>query len=135
MQRLVIGSLLMVLWVASILLLPGCGGATEAQAAEAVKPRPLTITVVNRSGGEITQIGISGANMPIACSDMADGASSTALKNKELKLPERLTLHWSDSRGDRKEGTVNVWGELSAAYSGPITLTITRRGKVKLTGG
>ena len=107
----------------------------QAQADEAAKPRPLTFTIVNRSGGEVTQVGLSGANMPIACGDLTDGQSSTPLKHKELELPEELTLHWTDGRGDRKEGSVKVWAELGSTYAGPITLTVTRRGKVNLSGG
>ena len=67
-------------------------------------------------------------------SDIPDNERSE-LKDKKLKLPERLTLHWGDSRGNRAEGSVNVWSELGASYSGPVVLTITPRGKVVLTRG
>ena len=138
-MRILIGSLLMLLWVASILVLPACGGPNEANASAPVKqatdPRPISITIVNRSSTTATQIGVSGAAMPISCGDLPKGGSSIALKHKELTLPKRLTLHWSDSRGDRKEGTVRPQDTLGPTFSGPMTLTITSQGKVKLTAG
>lgn len=132
-MRVLIGSLLMVLWVSAMLLLPGCG-PSEADAAQAAVPRDLSFTVVNRSGGEMSSIGLAGANYPIAYSNITDQDQHT-IKSKSLELPETLTLHWSDRRGDRKEGTVHVWSELGASYSGPVVLTVDRRGKVVLTGG
>jgi len=132
-MRVVIGCLLMVLWVSAVLLLPGCG-PSEADASEAAVPRQLSFTVINQSGGEMTSIGLEGANLPIAYSDIEADDSHT-ISSKSLELPETLTLHWSDRRGDRKEGTVYVWSELGSSYSGPVNLTVTRRGKVVLTGG
>ena len=132
-MRVLVGSLLMVLWVWSILLLPGCG-PSEADASEAAVPRELTFTVTNNSDGEINSVGLSGANLPMAFRNLTKGESAT-LKSKKLELPEKLSLHWSNKRGDRKEGSANVWSELGASYSGPVNLTITQRGKVVLTGG
>lgn len=121
------------LLVLILALLPGCG-PSEADAAEAQTPRELSFVIVNNSGGDIKSIGLAGANIPMNFSDMDKGARSE-IKNKKLKLPEKLSLHWSDHRGNRKEGSVSVWSELGASYAGPVTLTITQRGKVVLTGG
>ena len=132
-MRLVVGIVLMVLWVSSVLLLPGCG-ASEADAAEAAQPRPLSFTVVNNTGGELRSIGISGANLPMSFSPIDTGQRST-ISNKSLELPERLSLHWTDARGERREGSVRVWAELGASYSGPVTLTVTNRNQVVLSGG
>ncbi|MFN3167980.1 MAG: hypothetical protein ACE37H_13050 [Phycisphaeraceae bacterium] len=132
-MRVVIGCLLMVLWVSAVLLLPGCG-PSEADASQAAVPRELSFTVINNTGGEMRSIGLEGANLPIAFSNIAEADRHT-LKSKNLELPETLTLHWSDARGDRREGTVEVWGELGSSYSGPVNLTVTQRGKVVLTGG
>ena len=134
LKRLMLGTVLMVLWVCSLLVLPGCGGASEAKAQEAQVPRELSFVIVNNSGGDIRSIGLQGANIPMSFRAMAKGKRSE-IKNKKLKLPEQLTLHWSDRRGDRYEGSVHVWGELGASYSGPVKLTITRRNKVVLSGG
>lgn len=134
MQRLLVGTVLMVLWVCSILLLPGCGGATEAEAAEAQVPRELSFVVINQSRGEVNSIGLAGANMPMSYGSIDKGGRKS-LKNKGLTLPEKLTLHWTDHRGDRHEGSARVWSELGASYSGPVTLTINHRNKVVLTGG
>ena len=113
-------------------LLPGCG-PSEADAAAAQTPRELSFVVINHSGGDIDGVGLDGANIPMGFSDIKkDGKAE--LKNKKLKLPETLTLHWGNRRGDRKEGSVKVWSELGASYTGPVTLTISRRGKVVLTG-
>lgn len=114
-------------------LLPGCG-PSEADAAQAEKPRQLSFVIVNNSGGEIDGVALDGANLPIGFRDI-EKAGRSEVKNKKLELPEKLTLHWGDPRGNRKEGSVNVWSELGSSYSGPVTLTITRRGKVVLTGG
>lgn len=114
-------------------LLPGCG-PSEADAAEAEVPRQLSFVIVNQSGEDISGIGLAGANLPIGFSDIDKGQRSS-VKNKSLELPEKLTLHWGNARGDRKEGTVDVWAELGSTYTGPVTLTITSRGKVKLAGG
>jgi hypothetical protein len=121
------------LLVMILLLIPGCG-PSEADAAAAETPRELSFVVVNNTGGPIKGIGLEGANMPMAFRNIDDGEQAS-VKNKQLKLPERLTLHWGDRRGDRHEGSVNVWSELGASYTGQVTLTITRRGKVVLTGG
>lgn len=133
-MRVVIGCLLMVLWVSSMLLLPGCGEPSAAEAAEASRDRPLSFVVINNTGGEMTQIGIDGTNFPMGFSDLEKGATGQ-IAAKSLELPEHLTLYWSDPRGDRKEGSVDVWSELGASYSGPVKLTVTRRGKVVLSGG
>ena len=122
-----------VLLVMILALLPGCG-ASEADAAAAEAPRPLSFVVVNHSGSEISGVGLDGANIPMGFRDIKND-NQAELKNKKLELPESLTLHWSDPRGNRKEGSVNVWSELGGSYSGPVTLTITSRGKVVLTGG
>lgn len=132
-MRLIIACLLMVLWVSAVLLLPACG-PTEADASQAAVPRELTFTVINQSGGKMTSIGMEGANAAIAYSTIDDNDSHT-IKSKSLTLPEKLTLHWTDARGDRREGTVKVWNELGASYSGPVNLTVNKRGKVTLTGG
>lgn len=133
-MRFIVATMLMVLWVCSILLLPACGGASEAQAAEAQVPRELSFVVVNQSRSDIRSVGLAGANRPMAFSPIAKG-DTHSLKSKGLQLPEKLTLHWTDKRGDRHEDSVGVWSELSASYSGPVTLTITQRNKVVLTGG
>ena len=122
-----------VLLVMILTLLPGCG-ASEADAAAADTPRELSFVVVNNSGADIDGVGLKGANIPMGFRDIKDN-DRAQLKNKKLKLPETLTLHWGDPRGNRKEGSVNVWSELGASFSGPVTLTINRRGKVVLTGG
>lgn len=122
------------LLVMILALIPGCGGATEAEASQAQAPRQLRFVIVNRSGGKIDQVGISGANIPMGFRAIEQNGRSE-LKHKDLTLPEKLTLHWSDSRGERHEGTVGVWSELGGAYSGSVVLTITQRGKVILTGG
>lgn len=133
MQRLIAASLLMILWVASILLTPGCG-PSEADAAVATESRTLTFNIVNQSGGEIHDIGLSGANMPMAFRDLDDGESAS-VKDKKLALPEKLNLHWSDTRGNRKEASALIRSELGPSYSGPVTLTLNRRGKLTLGGG
>ncbi|MBX2852128.1 MAG: hypothetical protein KTR15_10320 [Phycisphaeraceae bacterium] len=122
-----------VLLVMILALLPGCG-PSEADAAAAQAPRQLSFVVVNNSGQAIKGVGLEGANIPMGFSDI-ENKSRGEIKNKKLELPERLTLHWGNGRGDRSEGSVNVWSELGASYTGPVTLTITRRGKVVLTGG
>ena len=132
-MRLVIACLLMVLWVSAVLLLPACG-PTEADAAQAAVPRELSFNVINQSGGKMTSIGIEGTNYPMAFSNIDDD-DAHMLKSKSLELPESLTLHWSDARGNRHEGTVHVWNELGASYTGPVNLTVDARGKVTLTGG
>lgn len=121
------------LLVMILTLLPGCG-PSEADATEAQAPRALSFVVVNNSGDDIEGIGLAGANIPMSFADLTNNGRGE-LKNKKLELPEKLTLHWGDARGNRSEGSVNVWSELGASYSGPVTLTITRRGKVVLTGG
>ena len=121
------------LLVMILALLPGCG-PSEADAAQADVPRELSFVIVNNTGGDISSIGLAGANIPMNFSDMDKGQRSE-IKNKKLKLPEKFNLHWSDQRGNRKEGSVSVWSELGASYTGPVTLTITQRGKVVLTGG
>lgn len=133
-MRLLIGIVLMVLWVSSVLLLPACGGATEAEAAQGSESRELSFVIVNKSGSEIHSIGLAGANHPMSFRPIEDDARSE-IKNKKLKLPEKLSLHWTDARGDRHEGSVRVWSELGASYSGPVVLTINYRNKVILTGG
>lgn len=121
------------LLVMILTLLPGCG-PSEASATQAAVPRPLSFVVVNNSGEAIQGIGLEGANIPMGFRNLESGDKSQ-LKNKNLKLPEKLTLHWNDARGRRKEGSVNIWGRLGASYSGPVTLTITSRGGVTLAGG
>lgn len=127
-------ALLSLLMLPLLFTLQGCGGPTEANAAEASVPRPLSFTVSNRSGGPVKSIGLSGANMPMAFRNLANGESAT-LSNKALKLPKSVSLHWSDAQGNRMEAAAEVWGELSPTYSGPITLKITSSGTVKLSGG
>lgn len=121
------------LLVMILALLPGCG-PSEADAAAAQVPRELSFVVINNSGQTIQSVGLDGANIPMSFADLEDNAQG-AVKNKKLELPEKLTLHWGDARGNRKEGTVKVWSELGSSYSGPVTLTITRRSTVTLTGG
>lgn len=121
------------LLVMILALLPGCG-PSEADAAAAQVPRELSFVVVNHSGQAVEGVGLDGANIPMSFADLADNARGE-VKNKKLELPEKLTLHWGDARGNRKEGTVKVWSELGSSYSGPVTLTITRRSTVTLTGG
>lgn len=121
------------LLVMILALLPGCG-PSEADAAAAQQPRELSFVVVNNSGGDINGVALEGANMPMAFHDIKD-KSQGKVKNKKLELPEKLTLHWGDERKERHEGSVNVWSELGASYSGPVKLTINRRGTVTLTGG
>jgi hypothetical protein len=121
------------LLVMILALLPGCG-PSEADAAAAEAPRALSFVVVNNSGQTLESVGLEGANIPMGFRDIEKNGRGE-VKNKKLELPETLTLHWGDARGNRKEGTVNVWSELGASYSGPVTLTVTRQGKVVLTGG
>lgn len=121
------------LLVMILLLIPGCG-PSQADAASAEQSRELSFVVVNNSGGDIDGVALVGTNIPMGFADIKNNDRGT-LKNKKLNLPEKLTLHWGDERGNRKEGSVYVWSELGASYSGPITLTITRRNKVILTGG
>ena len=126
-------AILLVMILALLPSLTGCG-ASEADAAQAEVPRELSFVIVNNSGGPINGVALDGANLPIGFRDIEkDGRSE--VKNKSLKLPETLNLHWGNRRGDRKEGKVHVWSELGPTYTGPVTLTITRRGKVVLTGG
>ena len=120
------------LLVLILTLLPGCG-PSEADAAAASEPRELSFVVINQSGGDINNVGLEGANYPMGFRDIKNNAQGK-VKDKDLKLPETLTLHWGNDRGDRKEGSVNVWSELGASFSGQVTLTINRRGKVILTG-
>lgn len=130
-----IGTMVLGLAVVSMaVVLPGCGGASEADAAEAQVSRELSFVVVNHSRGDIRDIGLAGANFPMAFSPMPQGERSS-LKSKNLKLPEKLTLHWSDGRGDRHEASVRVWSELGSSYSGPVVLTINQRNQVTLSGG
>ena len=125
-------AMLLVMILALLPGLTGCG-PSEADAAEAQAPRQLSFVVINKTGQDIEGVGLEGANIPMGFRDIEkDGRGE--VKHKELKLPEKLTLHWGNPRGDRSEGTVHVWSELGASYSGPVTLTITRRGKVVLTG-
>ncbi|MEO0476976.1 MAG: hypothetical protein AAF085_13545 [Planctomycetota bacterium] len=126
-------AMLLVMILALLPSLTGCG-PSEADAAEAQTPRQLSFVVINKSGQDIEGIGLEGANIPMGFRDIENGGRSE-VKNKKLKLPEKLTLHWGNARGDRSEGTVHVWSEFGASYSGPVTLTITSRGKVALTGG
>lgn len=126
-------AMLLVMILALLPSLTGCG-ASEADAAEAEVPRTLSFVVINNSGGDIENVALDGANLPIGFSDLDKGERSE-LKNKKLELPEKLTLHWGDARGNRKEGSVKVWSELGANYTGPVTLTITSRGTVTLAGG
>ena len=121
------------LLVMILLLIPACG-PSEADAAEAAERRPLSFVVVNNSSYKIDDIGLEGANLPMNFSGIDKGGRGE-LKNKSLELPRKLTLHWSDSRGERHEGSVDVWGGLSPSYSGPVKLTITVRNKVVLSGG
>ena len=121
------------LLVMILALLPGCG-PSEADAAAAEQPRELSFVVINNSGQDIEGVGLEGANIPMGFRDIEKNARGE-VKNKKLKLPETLTLHWGDGRGNRKEGTVHVWSELGPSYAGPVTLTVTRQGKVTLTGG
>jgi len=116
-----------------LMLIPACG-PSEADAAEAAEPRDLSFVIVNNSSYKIDDIGLAGANLPMNFSAIDKGGRSE-LKNKKLELPRKLTLHWSDSRGERHEGTVDVWGKFGASYSGPVKLTITQRYQVVLTGG
>ncbi len=132
-MRLIIGTLLMVLWVSSMLLLPGCG-PSEAEATQAAVPRDLSFTITNRTGDKMKSIGVEGGKLPMSFRDLAEGQSAT-LKSKKLDLPETLTIHWSSERGDRKEATANLWGELGASYTGPVNLTLNARGKIVLSGG
>ncbi|MEM6506503.1 MAG: hypothetical protein AAF711_13760 [Planctomycetota bacterium] len=126
-------AMLLVMILALLPSMTGCG-PSEADAAAADVPRELSFVVVNNSGADIKGVGLDGANIPMGFADIEKDGQGM-VKNKKLELPETLTLHWGDPRGNRKEGTVNVWSELSATYTGPVTLTITRRGKVVLTGG
>lgn len=122
----------MVLWVSSMLLLPACG-PSEADAAQASEPRDLSFTIINQSRGDIDSIGVEGANYPMSFSPIEKDDSAT-IKSKKLELPETLTVHWTDARGERHEGTVRVWGELGASYAGPVNLTINYRNRVILSG-
>lgn len=126
-------TLLLVMILCLLPGLTGCG-ASEADAAQAEAPRELSFVVINKSGGEINGVALDGANIPIGFRDIQNNGRSE-VKDKKLELPEKLTLHWGDQRGDRKEGSVNAWSGLGASYTGPVTLTITGRGKVVLTGG
>lgn len=130
-MKLFVATVLMIAWVSAVLLLPGCGGATSAEAS--VK-RDLTFTLVNNSRMDIRSIGVEGTDPPFSYSPIQAGSRSM-LKSKSLSLPETLTVHWTDERGDRHEGTVRCWSELGASYSGPVVMTITHRNKVVLTGG
>lgn len=122
----------MVMWVCSILLLPGCGAG--ANSAEAAEPRDLSFTLINQSRSDIRAIGVEGTDPPMSFSPIDEGGRAT-IRSKKLQLPETLTVHWSDERGERHEGTVRVWGELGASYSGPVKMTIDHRNKVVLSGG
>lgn len=130
-QYLCISMLLVMILM--LMTIPGCG-PSEADAAAAQAPRELSFVVINNSGTDIDGVGLEGANIPMGFRDIKQGTQAQ-LKNKKLQLPETLTLHWGDPRGNRHEGSVKVWSELGASYSGPVTLTITRRNTVVLTGG
>lgn len=130
-MRVLIG---MVLWVSCVVFMPGCGGASEAEAAEAAQDRELSFVVRNQSGKDIRDIGLEGANFPMSFSPIEDDGTAR-IRSKKLELPETLTLHWSDQRGERHEGSVRVWSELGGSYSGPVVLTINYRNQVSVTGG
>ena len=112
--------------------LTGCG-PSEADAAAADEPRELTFVVINESGGDINGVALVGANMPMGFHDIKN-KDRGEVKSKKLELPEKLTLHWGDTRDNRHEGSVSVWSELGASFSGQVTLTINHRDKVILTG-
>jgi len=130
MRLLTVMTLLM---MSAVLVLPGCG-PSEADASAAAVPRDLSFTVVNDSDGKMTGIGLEGANYPISFGPIDAGDAST-IRSKKLELPETLTLHWNDYRGNRHEGTARIWNNLGPAYSGPVTLTVNERNKLVLSGG
>jgi len=128
MRILISGMLLSVL----MLCLPACG-PSEADASGAKPTRPLSFVVENHSGDQIRSIGMEGTEMPMGFRDLADGESAS-LSNKNLSLPQHLTLNWSDARGNRYAKRFNVWNELSSSYSGPITIRVKSRGKASFRG-
>lgn len=129
MRRTISG--LGLLLIGLMMVVPGCE-PSNASAADG-GPLKLTLTLINNSGGAIEDIGVEGADRPVAFRDMEAGDRS-AVRLKEPHLPEWLEVNWTDSRGDRRVGKVKIWTQLGDSYRGDLTLTITNRHKVELRG-
>jgi hypothetical protein len=107
------------LWLSLVAIASaGCGGASEAGAAEAeaAVSGPTRFIVVNRSTGEIRDIAVK-ANIMIRFRDLSRGESST-MKDPKLSVPSSLAIRWTDHRGEHhyaRRDTGSLGGNPSTA--------------------
>ncbi|MFW6335702.1 MAG: hypothetical protein ACOC3G_01035 [Phycisphaeraceae bacterium] len=86
------------LLLAILAVLQSCGGASDAEAAEAEAAGPPRFVVVNHSGEAIKDIAVK-ANMMIRFRDLSPGESST-MSDAQLRVPRQLSIRWTDSGGN-----------------------------------
>lgn len=132
MRRLICGIMTLSL-LAAVAMLPGCGEPSGASAAVTSGPRKITFNVVNQTGGEMKSIGVRGADAAMGFRDLDKGQTGT-LSHTEPHVPEWLEVNWSDERGNRFSGKVQVWTQLGQSYGGELTLVVNRKHKVTLRG-
>ncbi|MEM6333768.1 MAG: hypothetical protein AAF823_10565 [Planctomycetota bacterium] len=135
--------------VAASLLLTGCGSAASEAAAQSAADTPaaraagananpdagvITVTVVNRTGRDITTVVVYGKGLgkDLGYQTISNGDSET-LRHDDLRAVPKLNLDYTDYRGDRKYNSINMPRQFTDGYSGNITLTIDRSGRVRVS--
>ncbi|MEM6751338.1 MAG: hypothetical protein AAF612_12800 [Planctomycetota bacterium] len=116
----------------------GCGGPSEAAAeSEAVSKKdkaaagPGSVSVRNRTSGEVTQVaGKFGASMSFGSVDKGD---EDTLSGRTIKFDKRVSIYWTDARGDRYDKSWDPGRELGKGFHGAVRVTLHDGGKATLS--
>ncbi len=111
--------------------LTGCGGAVESAEAAAPPVRPVSYTVVNRTGGKVVDVVVYGEGLgrDLGYGVIAENDSET-LRHEKLTIPTMVEIDFTMPNGKRSYNKVSLSRLNNAAQGGPVTLTLTGFGRV-----
>jgi hypothetical protein len=117
--------------------LTACGGATSDAAAEpaaSAPAGPIRVAVVNRTDRDITGVVVYGQGLGKDLGYQTIAAGDTErLQHDDLRVPARLSLDYTDHRGDRHYNAFPVPRQFTQGSTADLTLTVTPAGKVRVS--
>lgn len=119
--------------VLSLAGLTACGEGSGSGASPPVaqaEPVPPSILVVNKTFGRISDVMITGPNLPISFAQLDSGQSRKA-GHRDLEIPDDVELQFKDASGQRHYRRIDFHG-ISRTRGGTIRLTILGPDKIDM---
>ena len=121
--------------VACLLMFAGCGGSEDdaAAEAEAAAKRKVSFSVVNHTGADMREVGITGTVKPMGFGTIDRGDTET-LSHSEFTVPDKIMIGWTAPGGERIAKSVSL-ERIGRDYRGDVRLTVVASGAVTAARG